>query len=88
MQTYHLTPSAGIYTLTKHGSSVPMGEYRSRSQALTACARDTLGHEATLEIRRQDGSVATNARLPLPIPLPREDFPGWDDGQEAHFKYE
>jgi hypothetical protein len=66
METYHVIPSAGIFTLTKNGSNAPLGEFFSRSQALTACTTITGGHEATLKIHRHDGSIVRRCDLPRP----------------------
>lgn len=64
MEHYHLTPSAGIWTLTQEGNRRVLGEFESKSSALAGTARMMLGRESSLKIHREDGSVTEERVFP------------------------
>jgi len=64
MEHYHLTPSAGVFTLTREGSKKVLAEFDRKSAALAGSAKFMMGHESSLQIHREDGSVAEERAFP------------------------
>jgi hypothetical protein len=80
MEHYHLTPSAGVFTLTLEGSTKVLGEFASKSAALAGSARIMLGRESSLTIHKEDGSISDERRFPRYVtPAAEDDETRWEE---------
>jgi hypothetical protein len=80
MDHYHLTPSAGIWTLTREGNRKVIGEFESKSAALAGSARMMLGRESSLKIHKEDGSITEERTFPgQPVRRAEKPVEPWEE---------